>query len=61
MKVYADGDIYRSKNLDELKKLNPESGVVYDSLFVRHWDLYIDPKKYQQVHIILFLAVCNKN
>jgi dipeptidyl aminopeptidase/acylaminoacyl peptidase len=41
MEHAAEFDLYH--------KQNPESGVVYDSLFIRHWDTFLNPNKYEQL------------
>ncbi|ORX89055.1 prolyl oligopeptidase family protein [Basidiobolus meristosporus CBS 931.73] len=43
--VYADGSIEKAVQIDEANKLKRDSGLVYDSLFVRHWDHFITDKK----------------
>lgn len=42
--VYKDGDLYNAAN----KKVF-HSGTVYDKLFVRHWDSYVNPEKFNQL------------
>ncbi|ORY00217.1 S9C family peptidase [Basidiobolus meristosporus CBS 931.73] len=43
--VYADGSMDKAVEIDAVNAKRPDSGMVYDQLFVRHWDHFVTPKK----------------
>ena len=43
--VFNDGSLEKAAKLNELEENRFDTGVVYDSLFVRHWDTYLHPEK----------------
>lgn len=49
--VYSDGSLDTAAEFTAYAKENPESGVVYEELFVRHWDTYINPRTLEQLFV----------
>ncbi|KAK9760552.1 Dipeptidyl-peptidase 5, partial [Basidiobolus ranarum] len=43
--VYADGNIEKAVHIDQENSLRTDTGLVYDNLFVRHWDHFVTAKK----------------
>ncbi|KAK9765813.1 Dipeptidyl-peptidase 5 [Basidiobolus ranarum] len=43
--VYADGSIEKAVQIDKLNAQRTDTGLVYDKLFVRHWDHFVTEKK----------------
>ncbi|KAJ3037997.1 hypothetical protein HK097_003313 [Rhizophlyctis rosea] len=50
--VYLDGSLEtaKRKNAEEANRF--DTGVVYDQLFVRHWDTYINPQRWRQLFVV---------
>ncbi|KAJ3043957.1 hypothetical protein HDV00_003484 [Rhizophlyctis rosea] len=50
--VYLDGSLEVARRKDEEEASRFDTGVVYDQLFVRHWDTYINPQKWRQLFVV---------
>jgi len=59
-KVYADYDLKTIKEQDEAWDNRGTTAMVYDSLFVRHWDTYRGPKSQKLFSVALTKGVDGK-
>ncbi|KAI8914610.1 Alpha/Beta hydrolase protein [Gorgonomyces haynaldii] len=50
--VSLDGTMQSAAMIKKYQEQNPETGVVYDSLYVRHWDNYINPWVRHQLFVV---------
>ncbi|TPX58401.1 hypothetical protein SpCBS45565_g08016 [Spizellomyces sp. 'palustris'] len=50
--VYEDGSLETARKKIEEEKNRHYSAVVYDQLFVRHWDVYVHPERHNNLFIV---------